>query len=262
MLSQMPLPPFSIALVNYKTVQLTSACLELLKGVQTDYGAEIWVVDNDSADESTAYLRSLDWIHLIERKPTEPETGAKAHGEALNIVLERVDTEFLFLLHTDTLIYDKAIFNVMLEKCIEDNKIMAVGCTKPQHRGMLRSGFRFTKRFLSHYLRHLKKSMGLKSKEPGPYREAYLQSFCALWNIKILKEHGIALYMNNRLPGYEAQDKLSALGYKTCKLSAKKVFSYLEHVDGGTLSAIGVHHKNHRRTKRYLATLERLKTDD
>lgn len=78
-------PKFSIALVNYQTFDLTKICLNLLKkhidaGLLVPNKVDIGVVDNDSKDESTDYLRTLDWINLIERKPVGQETGFAAHG--------------------------------------------------------------------------------------------------------------------------------------------------------------------------------------
>ena len=53
---------FSIVIVNYKTPEITKICLDLLHQHLGD-SVPIWVVDNYSADESTEYLKSLDWIN-------------------------------------------------------------------------------------------------------------------------------------------------------------------------------------------------------
>ena len=89
-------PVYSVVLVNYKTKQLTEICLKLLHKAFKDSGVQVWVVDNDSNDESTAFLRSLDWINFIERTPVANEPGFMAHGCALDMVLERVDTDYLY----------------------------------------------------------------------------------------------------------------------------------------------------------------------
>ena len=77
----------SIALVNYKTPEVTKLCLELLKKAVDVNKVTVWVVDNDSKDESLAYLKSLNWINLIERKPVLNEHGFMAHGRALDLSL-------------------------------------------------------------------------------------------------------------------------------------------------------------------------------
>ena len=205
-------PTYAIVLVNYKSVELTSICLELLKKVLSDSGVQVWVVDNDSNDESTELLRSLDWINLVERKPVANEPGFMAHGEALDMVLEKIDTEYLFLLHTDTFIYDPAVFELMLSKFIAGKNVAAVGCVEQIYRGRTRIVWRLIVRFFKHYSRKLKLMLGLKSKQPKPYFEMYIKSFCALWNARIMKENSLTFTMNSRTPGYEAQDQLLETG--------------------------------------------------
>lgn len=125
---------FSIVIVNYKTPEITKICLDLLHqhvgGI-----VPIWVVDNYSADESTEYLRTLDWINLIERTVSEPEQGHIAHGKALDMVLERIESDYLLLMHTDTFIFDKNVFPMMLNKCMKNPNIVAVGCVEQLNRG-------------------------------------------------------------------------------------------------------------------------------
>ena len=78
-------PKFSIAMVNYKTLELTKTALELLKkhfdsGELDSNRIDVWVVDNHSQDASAEYLRGLHWINLIERVPEGEEEGFAAHG--------------------------------------------------------------------------------------------------------------------------------------------------------------------------------------
>ena len=250
-------PRFAVALVNYKTEALTRICLALLRKALAHYDAEVWVVDNDSADGSTHYLRSLDWIHLIERKHEDQEEGFQAHGRALNLIMERTSCDYVFLMHTDTLIHDALIFGSLLQKCLADPSIFLVGCLDQIDRGRLRSAWRLTTRGLSHYTRRLKLAIGLKSKAPNPYRETHVKSFFALWNYRILRDKNLQFLMNDQIPGYEAQDLLLASGYQRRLLSPRKIFRYLDHVEAGTISAIGGYQDGHRRLRKYNALIER-----
>jgi len=252
---------FSIVIVNYKTPEITKICLDLLHQHVGSHNVPIWVVDNYSADESTEYLRTLDWINLIERTASEPEAGHIAHGKALDLVLERVETDYLFLLHTDTFIFDKNVFPMMLNKCLKNKKVVAVGCVEQLNRGTTRTIWRFSSRLFQHHLRRLKISMGLRSREPRPYREVYLKSFCTLWNCKLVKQHNMHFLMDDRVPGYTLQDRMTELGYVVEKLSPRKIFSYLDHIQSGTVAAAGGYEKTHRRTKMYNDILKRLKKE-
>ncbi|MCV4286071.1 glycosyltransferase [Pseudomonas capsici] len=251
-------PTFSIAIVNYKTLEITKICLDLLQQHLGNTPHQVWVVDNDSADDSTEYLRTLDWINLIERKSPGPECGHIAHGKALDMILERTETDYLFLLHTDTFIFDKKVFSMMLKKCIRNPKVAAVGCVEQLNRGTARTIWRFSSRLFKHHFRRLKLALGMRSKQPKPYREAHLKSFCTLWNTKLMKQHNLHFQMDERVPGYTLQDTMVELGYDIEFLSPRKIFSYLDHIQAGTVSAAGGYDTTHRRVKMYNEILERI----
>lgn len=250
-------PAFSIALVNYKTLQMTRICLGLLHEYATQHNVPVWVVDNGSADDSTQYLRTLDWINLIERKPNALEAGHVAHGRALDLILEKVETPYLFLLHTDTFVFDTDVFSMMMSYSTMNQRTIAVGCAEQINRGLVRTCWRFATRLLKYHCRTFKRYIGLPSKTPKPYRETYLKSFCTLWNCTLVKKHRLHFMMDNRVPGYSLQDKVIKLGYAVTFLSARKLFSYLDHIQAGTISAAGRYGADHRRSKMYNDALAR-----
>lgn len=251
-------PMFSIALVNYKTCELTRTCLELLQTHLADRDVPVWVVDNNSADESTAYLRSVPWINLIERVQPVGEPGHMAHGRALDLILERVDSDYILLIHTDTFIFDEAVFGLMLDQCLADPQLAAVGCVEQLDRGMLRTVWRFSSRYCKHHYRHALRSLGLSARLPKPWREQHLKSFCTLWNSKAMKEHGLHFCMDDRVPGYTLQDRMVQLGYGIAEIPARRLFKYLDHIQSGTVAACGGYAKGHRRTRMYEQALSQL----
>lgn len=246
-----PTPRFAVALVNYKTENLTSACLERLKSALTEFESEVWVVDNDSDDGSTDYLRSLDWIHLIERKPEPDEAGFLAHGRALNMIMACTPCDYVFLMHTDTFIHNAEIFRIMLNESLADHEVFVVGCLEQIHRGTLRSAWRLTTRVLSHYSRKLRQTLDIPGKPPRPFRETHVKSFFALWKRSILHTNKLSLLMSERIPGYEAQDVLLKAGYQRRLMSPRHVFRHIEHAEAGTVSATGGYTPGHRRLRKY-----------
>ncbi|WP_248798309.1 glycosyltransferase [Pseudomonas sp. MWU13-2105] len=242
---------YSIALVNYKTHELTRTCLELLQAALRGTDAPVFVVDNDSNDASIDYLRSLDWINLIERKSLAPEVGSAAHGRALDLALAAVETEYLFLLHTDTFIHDPEVFGLMIRQCSAAADVVAVGCLEQLHRGVVRSAWRLISRFTKHYTRRGLRALGLNARAPSPFREKHLKSFCTLWNTRLIKQHGLHFHMNGGNPGYELQDRMSELGYRVECIAPRRLFRYLDHIQSGTVAATGGFASNHRRLKMY-----------
>jgi GT2 family glycosyltransferase len=250
---------FSIALVNYKTHDVTSICLDLLSKAINSSGVTVWVVDNGSNDASLDFLKSQDWIRLIERSPPAGEAGFMAHGGALDMILERVDTKYLLLMHTDTFIYDPTIFDVLLEKCVHDEKVAAVGCLEPVWRSLPHLFLRYVSRGAKYYYRKYKLALGLKSRRAKFHYETHLKSFCTLWNVDIIRKHGMTFSMGNRTPSYEMQDQLTNLGYKLVSLSTDVMFKYLDHVDKATASAKDGVRINDRRLSKYKNVLGRAK---
>lgn len=248
---------FSIILVNYKTLEMTRKCLHFLRESLKNLDADVWVVDNNSDDDSTVFLRQLDWIKLIERHPERPEPGYVAHGMALDLALAHIETDYVFVMHTDTMIYDPDIFGIMLKSCCEDADSVAAGCVDQVHRGKVRSCWRVANRFMKHYSRRMKLALGITSRPPKAYVEHYLKSFFTLWNARILKQHQLAFSRDDKSPGYAAQDKLIEMGYKIERLPTKTVFRYLDHLQGGT-KALGLGIVKDRRLRKSRQVINQL----
>lgn len=255
------MPDFAIAMVNYKTLALTKISLSLLKQ-HLDAGlipkaTEVWVVDNDSQDASTDYLRSLDWIHLIERKSVGKEEGFAAHGHALDLVLSKTNCQYLFLMHTDTFIYQPKVFEILLMSLKDKPNTVATGCLEQLNRGYLRSYWRLASRFCKHYSRRTVRFFGFEGREPKPYKEQYIKSFFALWDIGWMKENKLTFMMQNRIPGYALQDIALETGRKIKHISAMQLFKYLDHVEAGTVGLVAGYDDMNRRVKRKLALLKK-----
>lgn len=250
----------SVGLVNYKSFDVTSVCLELLSKAVDVSKIPIWVVDNDSGDESLAYLKSLDWIRLIERKPAPQEAGFVAHGAGLDMILERVTTKYLLILHTDTFIYDSDIIQKMLGKCRSDEKIAAMGCMEPVFRSRPHAVLRYVMRGAKYHFRKTKLKLGLRSRRPKLHYETHLKSFCAMWNVDIVKKNGLHFSMENMVPGYAMQDRLSQLGYELVAVPPKVMFSGLDHIDKGTASARDGVRINFRKAGKYQEKLGRARS--
>lgn len=253
------LPAFSIAIVNYKTIDLTKICLNLLKThIDAGLNAQVWVVDNNSQDTSTEYLRSLNWIHLVIKDPCYAEKGFVAHGQGLDEILEKIETDYVFLMHTDTFVYNPNIFSQMLNTMQSQQHIAAIGCLEQLDRGLIRTVWRVVSRFFKRQSRRIRLWLGLNAKPPKPYLEAYIKSFFACWNVKVMRRYNYTFLMGNRNPSYELQDLLKAKGYTIGLISPRKLFKYLDHVEAGTVGQNAGYTEENRRLKRKKSLLEKL----
>lgn len=251
----------TILAVNYNTRALTEACLRCIKQ-NFDFGrVDVCVVDNQSTDGSAEYLRSLDWIRLIERKVPGFESGKAAHGRGLDAAVDQIQTPYLLCIHTDTFLYSPGILDVLFSPMREDPAVVCVGSTQQVHRGPLRAGWRVIKRSTQNTLRGLARSAGVEARAPRK-ETRYVRSYCTLWNLDVIKAKGLSFYTGEDphravepAPGYAMQDRLQDAGYRIARLPTRKIFQHIEHAHRGTVVGTGGYQKGHRRARRYAVLL-------
>lgn len=239
----------SIVLVNYRSRRITAICLELIRTHINPADVDVVVVDNDSCDDSTEYLRQLDWIRLVERRADGPEKGFEAHGRALDLALAHVQTRAMVLFHTDTLLYDPRVIDVMLEHLVDGTA--AVGTIEQVSRPWYSSAWRVARRGTRYMWQSSLLALGLRQLAPRPWRERHLKSFCSVWDTAVIRREGLQFSMGILNPGYVMQDELEARGYRFVRLSPSWVFRHLDHVQSGTVVELGRHEGNRRRTEQY-----------
>ncbi len=116
---------YSIIIVNYKTLELITRCLESIRENSMNTVYEIIVVDNDSAYKSLAYLKQQNDINLIERVDGL-HYGPKDHGESLDIGVLQAKGKYLVVMDSDVAV----ICNDWLEQLssiLEREKAVLIG---------------------------------------------------------------------------------------------------------------------------------------
>jgi GT2 family glycosyltransferase len=94
----------SIVLVSYNTREMTKNCIESVYEKTTGLSFDIWIVDNDSKDDSVKMIRQeFPEVKLIESKEN------LGFGRANNLAMRQIDSKYIFLLNTDTLLLNNAI---------------------------------------------------------------------------------------------------------------------------------------------------------
>ena len=109
--------------VNFRTAAATRTCLTSLRAAYPTLRAI--VVDNGSADESTAYLRELaaadDRVHVIFNAENV------FHGPALDQGVRAARTELVFVLDSDCEILHGGFLERLAEAFAEDPLLYAIG---------------------------------------------------------------------------------------------------------------------------------------
>jgi len=214
----------TICLVNYKTDELTRLCLRSIRKY-THYPHDVIVVDNGSGDASLDYLRTLDWITLIERTPEEMTgTGSWAQGTALDIAIKTCKTEFFLVLHSDTIIHKDGWLKDFVKLCPADTVCAGTGKIdlRPRWQILLKKYTDF-----KDWIRRYK----------GTDKPFYIRAICALYRTEILRKEKLKFYYDEdyNTCGQSIYIKLKAANYKLNAVSPWVMSKFIYHLAHATM---------------------------
>jgi len=221
----------TICVVNYKTLDFTRLCLRSIRKF-TEYPYQVIVVDNDSQDESLEYLKSLNWIRLIQRRPDADEPGGGyAHAAGLDLGLENCDTEFYVSMHSDTFVREQNWLSDLISYFDNDDNIACVGSGKieliPKWRIMLKKATDF---------RTFKRKVFREPDPLGKFRY-YNRTICCLYRTDILRREQLSFLMDRDkglTGGKKLYFEIVDRGYKTVELPSSVMGQYIVHLAHAT----------------------------
>lgn len=112
----------SIVLVNYNFGEYIWNCLESLKKVNDEVEMEVWVVDNDSCDDSVEGIKDkFKWVRLIENKENI------GFGRGCNQALRQIKSGYVLLLNPDTMV-GSGLLSGMVEYMDNNPEVGAATC--------------------------------------------------------------------------------------------------------------------------------------
>ena len=176
----------TIVIPHYQTHDIIRLCLRSIRKFTPQF-YKVIVVDNDSKDESLEYLKSVKWLHLIQRKEVV-KRGSWAHGSALDIGLTDTQTEFFLALHSDVMIKDSSWLSKLLTPFQKNPALACVGTGKLEdvpatHRVFKKMGdIKGLLRFLKTNLLH----------NPDQFLPEYIRTTCAVYRTEILKKEKLS----------------------------------------------------------------------
>ncbi len=221
----------TIGIVQYKTLDFTRLCLRSIRKF-TSYPYEVIVVDNDSADESLDYLRSLKWIRLLERKsePGEPG-GGYAHAAALDLALADCNTEFFVSLHSDVFVKRSGWMGDLIRYFNNDEKIACVGTGKielqPAWQIWVKENLDFNA---------MKRKL-LREPDPLQRFRYFNRTIYSIYRTDVLRREGLTFLMGKKegmTAGRKLYFDLMDKGYKTVELPQQMVKEYVVHLAHAT----------------------------
>ena len=221
----------TICVPNYKILDLTKICMRSIRKF-TNYPHDVIVVDNDSADGSLKYLKSLPWIRLIDRQFKNGElTGSDAVGSAYDMALKECNNEFFVALHTDTFVRRKNWLIELIKYFGDTEDITCVGSgkieLKPQWQIILKKATDVAM---------LKRKIMRAPVLNGKFRY-HNRTICSVYRTAVLKQNNLS-FMPNKEKGLTAGRglyfDLIDNGHKTVELPPDIMAKYAIHLDHAT----------------------------
>lgn len=220
-------PVVSIIVPHYQTPDLVKLCLRSIRQFTTAVPYEVIVIDNESKDGiSLDYLRSVEWIRLIERNDNVP-ADSSAHRTAVEIGFQVARAPFVMTIHTDTIPVRHDWLQYHLDPMLADERIAAIGTDKL----VLRSRFQDWMRMLEDA------SMWWKRLRPSRVmnKDPYIRSHCALYRRAIMDRHHIGYNDSPTLTaGKGLHQNLQNLGYECRLLDPRDVVQRVVHLNHAT----------------------------
>lgn len=223
----------TILVPNYKTLQLTKLCLRLLRKYTDLSLAKVVVIDNDSQDESLAYLRTVSWIELIERKAIPGESAVQSHSRALDLALDSVTTPYVLSIHTDTLVKRPDWLPFLLNEITKNPAIAGVGSWKLEGKSLLQRALKNIERRIqkTYYGLIRKTDHGLEGVGKNYY---YLRSHCAMYRMDLMRKYNLHFSDGDFLAGKAIHQRLVSEGHQMVFLPSDVLIPYLEHINHAT----------------------------
>lgn len=98
----------SVVIVSYNVRGLLTACIDSVVKASEGIDAEVFVVDNKSADDTVEVIsRDYPWVHLINNKEN------LGFSKANNIAIRQSEGEYVLLLNPDTVVAEGTLRGVV-----------------------------------------------------------------------------------------------------------------------------------------------------
>ncbi len=220
-------PVVSIIVPHFETAELAKLCLRSIRKFTHNISYEVIVVDNASTcSQSLDYLRSVDWIRLVERTG-DIATGSLAHREAVTIGFELAQAPFVLTVHTDTIPIRSDWLSYHLDPMLADPNLAAIGTDKLVLRSQMQEWLRLVEETAMWWKRF--RPVRVMNKMP------YIRSHCALYRRSLMEKHNLKYNDSPTLTaGQGLYHDLVGLGYECRLLDPRAVNQRVVHLNHAT----------------------------
>jgi glycosyltransferase involved in cell wall biosynthesis len=239
-------PRITLCIPHWQVKDYITVCLRSICKHSEKYNLEVIVVDNGSRDNSLDYLRSLDWIRLIER-PEEKHTNWPGNVfTAWNRGLKDATGEYFVTMHSDVFIKRDDWLDPFLREIERHPQIAASGSGKLVIEHPLYS---WQKRVVGYVNGSIKSLLGRK-KSISWNEKPYPRDYCAVYCRDVLLQHNLTFEcLDHRGGGYSIATQLWNAGYQMGMFPVREMAEKLVHIAHGTAAAVPEKPLNHRQAQ-------------
>ncbi len=224
------------------------ACLRSIRRHSQGLDLEVIVVDNGSRDDSLDYLRSLDWIRLVER-PEEVHTNWPLNVfTAWDAGLELATGEYYVTMHSDVFVKRDGWLDPMVRELERKPRAGASGAWKLELENRL---YLWQKRVMGRAVEGVKSLFGRRKALNNHSETQYPRDYCAMYRADALRDNALTFRPVNGCGGggYSIARQLWDAGYAMGMVPVREMAANVFHVAHGT-AAVTEKSLRHRRAQR------------
>jgi glycosyltransferase involved in cell wall biosynthesis len=237
-------PTISICIPHWQVKGMMALCLRSIRKHSAHYNLEILVVDNGSRDESLDYLRSLNWIRLIERPDESFQNWPMNVFTAWDLGYREACGEYFVTMHSDVFVrHDRWLDPFLREMAVSEN-VAASGAWKLNLESPL---YAFQKRVVGTAVAGIKRAFGRRNR--SSWKEGhYPRDYCAMYRRDLLLKHNCTFCPGEESinGGYLIARQLWEQGYETRMIPLHEMAQRIVHVAHGTAAIAAEKPLNHK----------------
>lgn len=221
-------PLISICIPTWQVKQLMVPCLRSIRKYSSQYNIEVIIVDNGSKDDSLDYLRSLDWITLIERPEESNDNWPTNVFTGWDVGLQVARGDYYITMHSDVFIKNDNWLRPFLNRMQESPQVAAVGAWKLN---LEHPFYLWQKDFFGRMLKRFKGDKQGVSHQYGLFPRDY----CAMYRRQPIIDNQLSFAKPAEFGGgYQIIKQLWDLNYESRMIPIPELAKHIVHIAHGT----------------------------
>lgn len=241
-------PLVSICVPHWQVQGLMEICLRSIRQHTRGVACEVIVVDNGSRDESLDWLRSLNWIRLLERPDETPENWPHNVFTAWDLGARVARGRFYLTMHSDVFVKRDGWLAPFLRELAINSQAAAAGSWKLE---LEHPFYLWQKQLVGQAAAVLKSVVGRRGRQ-DEHAGRYPRDYCALYRRDLVIDHNLTFCPapGEITGGHAIARQLWERGYETALFPVSEMAQSVVHVAHATAAISTGPRLKHGRSQR------------